>query len=307
MLGMHGEYKVPGGKLVVADLDVAGEVVRRARISGDFFLEPDDALERINGALAGVPVGAPVAQLAARVRGALGEGVEMLGFSPEAVAVAVRRALTGASAWTDHAWQFVHDVPREPALQMALDEVLAEQVGSGERPPTLRIWEWASNAVIIGSFQSLRQRGRPGRRRSPRRDRRTPDQWRRRDVRRARQHDHVLAVRARVARLRAVLRRLLRVPRRLGDHRAQRARHRRDVPADQRHHLARRQDRGRRAEAVRGRRGPASRDDGLRHGCREDGARYCGSVARSSPTRAPRAPTSASTRCAARPVWSAAR
>jgi lipoate-protein ligase A len=39
---------------------------------------------------------------------------------------------------------------------MALDEVLAEQVGSGERPPTLRVWEWASNAVIIGSFQSLR-------------------------------------------------------------------------------------------------------------------------------------------------------
>lgn len=39
---------------------------------------------------------------------------------------------------------------------MALDEVLAEQVGSGERAPTLRVWEWASNAVIIGSFQSLR-------------------------------------------------------------------------------------------------------------------------------------------------------
>ena len=139
----------------MADLEVAGEVVRRARISGDFFLEPDDALERINGALSGVQVGASVAQLAARVRGVLGDGVEMLGFSPEAVAVAVRRALTGATAWTDHAWEFVHDVPREPALQMALDEVLAEQVGSGERAPTLRIWEWASNAVIIGSFQSL--------------------------------------------------------------------------------------------------------------------------------------------------------
>jgi lipoate-protein ligase A len=40
---MHGEYKVPGGKLVVADLDVVDDVVRRAQISGDFFLEPDDA------------------------------------------------------------------------------------------------------------------------------------------------------------------------------------------------------------------------------------------------------------------------
>ncbi|GAA0610040.1 lipoate--protein ligase family protein [Kribbella sandramycini] len=152
---MHGEYKVPGGKLVVADLDVVGDHVRSAQISGDFFLEPDDALERINGALAGLPIVTPAAQVAARVRGVLGDGVEMVGFSPEAVAVAVRRALTGATGWQDHDWQFVHDVPREPALQMALDEVLTEEVGSGVRPPTLRVWEWASNAVIIGSFQSL--------------------------------------------------------------------------------------------------------------------------------------------------------
>ncbi len=41
-------------------------------------------------------------------------------------------------------------------MQMALEEILAEQVGAGERPPTLRVWEWASNAVIIGSFQSVR-------------------------------------------------------------------------------------------------------------------------------------------------------
>src|SRR3954464_1302134 len=166
---MHGEYKVPGGKLVVADLDVIDEHVRNAQLSGDFFLDPDDALERINGALAGLPIATPAAQVSARVRAVLGDGVEMLGFSPEAVAVAVRRALTGATGWRDHNWQFVHDVPRDPALQMALDEVLRgpagevgvgdvlpERVGSGGRPPTLRVWEWASNAVIIGSFQSLR-------------------------------------------------------------------------------------------------------------------------------------------------------
>ena len=58
-MDMHGEYKVPGGKLVVADLEVVDEHVRRAQISGDFFLEPDDALERINGALAGLPVATP--------------------------------------------------------------------------------------------------------------------------------------------------------------------------------------------------------------------------------------------------------
>ncbi|WP_026875439.1 lipoate--protein ligase family protein [Jiangella gansuensis] len=153
---MHGEYKVPGGKLVVVDVEVVDGVLRDVRVSGDFFLEPDDALERIDAALTGASADATAAQLSARVESVLGDGVVMLGFSADAVAVAVRRALAGATSWTDHEWHFLHEGPQEPALQMALDEVLAEQVGAGERPPTLRVWEWASNAVIIGSFQSLR-------------------------------------------------------------------------------------------------------------------------------------------------------
>lgn len=39
---------------------------------------------------------------------------------------------------------------------MVLDEVPAREVSAGHRRPTLRIWEWAAPAVIIGSFQSLR-------------------------------------------------------------------------------------------------------------------------------------------------------
>ncbi|WP_240759771.1 lipoate protein ligase C-terminal domain-containing protein, partial [Phytoactinopolyspora endophytica] len=88
---MHGEYKVPGGKLVVADLVVDDGVIDRATISGDFFLEPDDALERINAALIGASVGEPAVQLAARVQAAL-DGAVTLGFSAGAVAAAVRRA-----------------------------------------------------------------------------------------------------------------------------------------------------------------------------------------------------------------------
>jgi lipoate-protein ligase A len=37
---------------------------------------------------------------------------------------------------------------------MALDQVYAEELAAGRRGPTLRIWEWATNAVIIGSYQS---------------------------------------------------------------------------------------------------------------------------------------------------------
>lgn len=35
---MHGEYKVPGGKLVVADLEVQDDCLSHVSISGEFFL-----------------------------------------------------------------------------------------------------------------------------------------------------------------------------------------------------------------------------------------------------------------------------
>lgn len=64
---MHGEYKIPGGKLVVVDVDVADGVLRQVRVAGDFFLEPDDALLAINAALEGAPADADTATLAARI------------------------------------------------------------------------------------------------------------------------------------------------------------------------------------------------------------------------------------------------
>ncbi len=58
--------------------------------------------------------------------------------------------------WNQHDWQLIHVEPQSPALHMALDEVITDEVGAGRRPPTLRVWEWASSAVVIGRFQSLR-------------------------------------------------------------------------------------------------------------------------------------------------------
>ncbi|MFI0502868.1 biotin/lipoate A/B protein ligase family protein [Streptomyces albogriseolus] len=153
---MHGEYKVPGGKLVVVDVDVVDGVLRHARVAGDFFLEPDEALDAVNRALEGAPADTDAAGLAARIEAALPEGTVMYGLTAEGVGIAVRRALAHATDWTDYDWQLVHEGPQPPALHMALDEVLTAEVAAGRRPPTLRVWEWASPAVIIGSFQSLR-------------------------------------------------------------------------------------------------------------------------------------------------------
>ncbi|GAB3290908.1 lipoate--protein ligase family protein [Parasphingorhabdus pacifica] len=154
---MHGEYKVPGGKLVVVDVDIDDdERLARVRLSGDFFLEPDEALEDINRALEGAPAGADTEELARLVRAGVGADVRMVGFGAESVAVAVRRAVMRASDWLDHEWALVRDGPQEPLMHMALDEVLAQEVAAGRRAPTLRFWEWSSPAVVIGSFQSVR-------------------------------------------------------------------------------------------------------------------------------------------------------
>lgn len=151
---LHGEYKVTGGKLVVADVSMADGRIRDVVLSGDFFLEPDEALGWMSDALEGQPADAPLADLTEAVRRAAGAAV-LVGFDARAVALAVLRALGRSTAWHDHAFELVETGPLHPPVQMALDEVLARQVGDGTRQPSLRVWEWASNAVIIGSFQSL--------------------------------------------------------------------------------------------------------------------------------------------------------
>ena len=153
---MHGEYKVPGGKLVVVDLEVDGGRIADFHLAGDFFLEPDDALQDIDAAVTGLPVETDAAGIAAAVRAALPEGAQLLGFTPESVGTAVRRALVTAPGWKDFTWEIVHERAVSPRMNLALDEVLTGRVGAGLRNPTLRIWEWNESAVVIGSFQSYR-------------------------------------------------------------------------------------------------------------------------------------------------------
>ncbi|MEV8252417.1 biotin/lipoate A/B protein ligase family protein [Rhodoglobus sp. NPDC076762] len=153
---MHGEFKVPGGKLVVVDLDVVDDAITNFRLAGDFFLEPDEALEDINAAVEGLPANSDAKTITSAIQQSLPEGTVMLGFSAESVATAIRRALQRATTWKDYDWQIVTGPPLEPRMQMAMDQVLSEEVASGRRKPTLRIWEWNKPAVVIGSFQSLR-------------------------------------------------------------------------------------------------------------------------------------------------------
>ncbi|NLI19695.1 MAG: lipoate--protein ligase family protein [Actinomycetales bacterium] len=152
---MRGEYKVAGGKLVAVDVEVEEDLLSSVTVSGDFFLEPDDALEDINAALTGMPTAADVAAYVSAIEAAT-PGVRFIGFSPESVGIAIRRALGHATSWSDHTFDIIHSTPLHPAMHVALDEVLPGELAAGRRGPTLVFWEWDSPLVVIGSFQSVR-------------------------------------------------------------------------------------------------------------------------------------------------------
>ncbi|MDO5678485.1 MAG: biotin/lipoate A/B protein ligase family protein [Propionibacteriaceae bacterium] len=153
---MRGEYKVPGGKLVAVDIETDGERISHVAVSGDFFLEPDEALFDINAALLGLPSTSTVAELAAAIESRLAPETQMIGFTPEAVGIAVRRALGHATDWSDHTFDVIGPVSMDPRMHVALDEVIAAELARGEVNPSLRIWEWDQPLVVIGSFQSYR-------------------------------------------------------------------------------------------------------------------------------------------------------
>ena len=90
---MHGEYKTPGGKLVVVDFDVANDELANVAVTGDFFLYPEDALDPITGALEGVPITSTPEAIAEAVQAVLDDAAELVGTSPKGIAIAVGRAL----------------------------------------------------------------------------------------------------------------------------------------------------------------------------------------------------------------------
>lgn len=91
----HGEYKVPGGKLVVADIVIADGRLADVAMSGDFFLEPDAALAAIDSALRGLSIQLDREALTGIVQRCLPAGTRMFGVDAEGFAVAVRRAIEG--------------------------------------------------------------------------------------------------------------------------------------------------------------------------------------------------------------------
>jgi lipoate-protein ligase A len=90
---MQGQFKTPGGKLVVVDFEIENGLLQRVVVHGDFFLYPDDAFNLLAESLEGAPIESSEDALAERVRRALDGKAELIGSSPEAIATAIARGI----------------------------------------------------------------------------------------------------------------------------------------------------------------------------------------------------------------------
>ena len=179
----YGECKIAGGKLASIDLMVESGQLRQIKLRGDFFIFPEprttEVIAGIQAALDGLPADLDATALSAHIAAAVPFGIELLGTDPDAIAVAVRRAVTGQAdygsvpdaarvgslsskeidrlteGWRAMPWRLIAEEPLPPAVNVALDEVLTNRVAKGESPPTLRFWRWSSPAVIVGRCQSV--------------------------------------------------------------------------------------------------------------------------------------------------------
>jgi len=168
----HGEWTTSDGKLIEVDLEMVEGRLQHLRVAGGVPLLLRDAIATV---LNGVPSDLGAAALAARVRAAVPFGVELVGTTPIAIAQAIRQAVNAeadgspgrvgafkaeeidrlTASWKAFDWRIIPEKALDPVLNVSLDEVLADRVARGDRPPTLRFWGWTQPAVIVGRTQAV--------------------------------------------------------------------------------------------------------------------------------------------------------
>lgn len=89
----QAKQKVREGKVVKVEVD-CDEVIRNVRITGDFFLHPEDILEEIEKSIVGLKRNADEGTIISNIqRTTASDDVQMIGISPESIALLVREAL----------------------------------------------------------------------------------------------------------------------------------------------------------------------------------------------------------------------
>jgi lipoate-protein ligase A len=82
------DYKVPNGKLVRLRARIDGNEIAEIKITGDFFLHPEDKIVKLEAALTGKELEKVTLQKTAEDTL---KGCEMIGISPEEIANAIMK------------------------------------------------------------------------------------------------------------------------------------------------------------------------------------------------------------------------
>ena len=77
---LKGELKVKGGKLIKCKIELQEGKIKRIKITGDFFMYPEDAIEKLEKALQGIQFDEK--EISRKVKEAL-NGVELIGATME--------------------------------------------------------------------------------------------------------------------------------------------------------------------------------------------------------------------------------
>ena len=143
----EASVKIPEGKLVKVKTEDG-----KVKVTGDFFLQPPQALSVIQEKLS--ELDEKTQEAAEKTL----EGIEadFIGFSPVHIAEAYAEALKqDEDNSKSPEWRIVNEGSYSEAMHHAIDEVLTEKMESGNLEPTLRFWYRENPSVPFGRFQSL--------------------------------------------------------------------------------------------------------------------------------------------------------
>ncbi len=96
MLHYSAVEKIVGGKLLGVDAWVAGEAITRVKITGDFFLHPEDSIADLENACAGVRREFAAGEVESKLNSVIeSKQLSLVGFTAKSLEEVLKKALSG--------------------------------------------------------------------------------------------------------------------------------------------------------------------------------------------------------------------
>ena len=90
----HSSRKVKEGKIVKVEVELDFDVIKKLRITGDFFLHPEEVLDDIEKSMVDLKKDVSFDTIALKIRNIVKDyNTQMIGISPESIAEVLREAL----------------------------------------------------------------------------------------------------------------------------------------------------------------------------------------------------------------------